>query len=295
MTFLFRGRKHRRGVIFKRQAWSASDPASSSLSSTTNSLLNSDQRTPQPGFTIEESSQAGDASGEERFYVERDSRTPITMSATTARATMIPDLFTTPPPLRDLLNTQTSQTQEETIQECLPFLTGTKRWIAYNDHGIPPLDRKRHIAFLHKSLGKLPAPYVTADASRPWMFYWALTGLSTMGEDVSGYRERVIATIRPIQNITGGFGGGHGQMSHLAPTYAIVLSLSIVGGREALDLIDRKAMWKWLGELKQPGGGFQMSVGGEEDIRYVLVMHERSQCADWKKRSIYCCCFNHSP
>jgi protein farnesyltransferase subunit beta len=99
------------------------------------------------------------------------------------------------------------------------------------------------------------------------MFYWALAGLSAMGEDISEYREKIISTCRPIQNVTGGFGGGNGQMSHLAPTYAIILSLSMIGGTETLGLIDRKSMWKWLGALKQPDGGFQMSVGGEEDIR----------------------------
>jgi len=99
------------------------------------------------------------------------------------------------------------------------------------------------------------------------MLYWALTGLYAMGEDISEYRERLISTVRPMQNVSGGFGGGNGQMSHLAPTYAVLLSLALVGGKEALDVIDRKAMWKWLGALKQPDGGFQMSIGGEEDVR----------------------------
>jgi len=54
--------------------------------------------------------------------------------------------------------------------------------------------------------------------------------------------DSVIATLRPIQNKTGGFGGGHGQFSHLATTYASTLSLVMVGGEEALDLIDRQAM-----------------------------------------------------
>jgi len=52
----------------------------------------------------------------------------------------------------------------------------------------------------------------------------------------------VIDTLRPVQNKTGGFGGGHGQFSHLATTYASVLSLVMVGGEEALALIDRRAM-----------------------------------------------------
>ena len=241
-----------------------SDPSPSSPSSTLNRLLYGEQQTQQPGFVIEESSQTGETDGEE---VDQASSTPLTMPVRTARPPNIPSIFTSLPPIRDLLNTETSQIQDRTIQECLPFLCGTKQGISYNDHGVPHLDRKRHIAFIHKSLRKLPAPYVAADASRPWMFYWALAALSTMGEDISEYRERLITTVRPIQNRTGGFGGGNGQMSHLAPTYAVILSLAMVGGKEALDLVDRKAMWKWLGALKQPDGGFQVSVGGEEDMR----------------------------
>lgn len=45
-----------------------------------------------------------------------------------------------------------------------------------------------------------------------------------------------------MQAPTGGFGGGHGQISHCASSYAAVLSLAMVGGEEALNLIDRQAM-----------------------------------------------------
>jgi len=102
------------------------------------------------------------------------------------------------------------------------------------------------------------------DASRPWLFYWMLCGLSTLGEDISHYRERLIETARPLQNATGGFGGGHGQLSHLAGTYATVLALAMV---KALEVIDRKAMWHWLGTVKQADGGFCMALEAEEDIR----------------------------
>lgn len=70
-----------------------------------------------------------------------------------------------------------------------------------------------------------------------------------------------------MQNASGGFGGGHGQFSHLAGTYAVILSLALVGGAEAYSFIDRESMWKWLGRLKQPNGGFQVCEGGEEDVR----------------------------
>jgi len=217
----------------------------------------------RPDLVAEASSRIGDEAVNSGI---RTSRVP-TMSARTARASMVPDVFTSLPPIRDLLNTGTSQIQEETIQECLPFLSGIETGATYNESGVPRLERLRHIAFLHKSLKPLPPPYVAADASRPWMFYWALAGLSAMGEDISRYSEPLLSTVRPIQNATGGFGGGNGQMSHLAPTYAILLALAMIGGEEAFEIIDRRAMWKWLGALKQPDGGFQMSVGGEEDIR----------------------------
>lgn len=70
-----------------------------------------------------------------------------------------------------------------------------------------------------------------------------------------------------MQNSTGGFGGGHGHASHLAATYAAVLSIALVGGDETYNMIDRKAMWHWLGKLKQPSGGFQICENGEEDTR----------------------------
>jgi len=78
---------------------------------------------------------------------------------------------------------------------------------------------------------------------------------------------RVIATFRPCQTPTGGFGGGYGQLSHLASSYAALLSLVTVGGEETLDITDRRAMWHWLGRMKQLNGGFTMCEGGEQDVR----------------------------
>lgn len=181
-------------------------------------------------------------------------------------AATIPDLFRSMPPVRDDLITATSEAQDETVEVCLPYLSGSGH-DEYNDHALPHIYRKKHIAFLHSQLGKLPAPFVGADASRPWFLYWCLNALRLLGEDVSSYRERLIETARSMQNITGGFGGGNGQLSHLATTYAIVLALSLVGGADIYDVVDRRALWKWLCTLKQPGGGFQMATGGEVDVR----------------------------
>lgn len=53
---------------------------------------------------------------------------------------------------------------------------------------------------------------------------------------------RVVQTFTPMQNLDGGFGGGHGQTSHCAASYAAILSLAMVGGKEALDMIERRAL-----------------------------------------------------
>ncbi|KAM0439805.1 hypothetical protein ACHAPT_000902 [Fusarium lateritium] len=178
----------------------------------------------------------------------------------------IPHIFTSEPLIRDVLGTESSRVQDATVDECLPFLRAQEH-SSCNSHGLPHLDRRRHVNFLHKQLGKLPGGYMSADPSRPWIFYWCLAGLSLLGEDVSSYRQSLVDTVRPMQNRDGGFAGGFGQTSHLATTYANVLSLALVGGEDAYDVVDRLAMWRWLCSLKQPDGGFQMALGGEEDVR----------------------------
>ena len=203
---------------------------------------------------------------------------------------MIPDLFTELPPVRDALVTKTSNDQDETVGVCLPFLGGEDEAVEYNEHGVPGLDRAKHIRFLHQSLGKLPGRFVAADASRPWFLYWCLSALTMLGEDVTSYRESIIETARSMQNETGGFGGGGGQLSHMATTYAVVLSLALVGGEEVYEVVDRKAMWRWLGSLKQPDGGFQVCLGGEEDIRYVCWLSGRDRVPELTagERGAYC-------
>ncbi|THC89166.1 hypothetical protein EYZ11_011383 [Aspergillus tanneri] len=181
----------------------------------------------------------------------------------------IPPLFTQLPLVQDSLLTETTKLQNETVDKCLPFLRGsqTSQNETLNRFGLPALKRDEHIAFLYDSLEDYPGSFVGLDASRPWLIYWALTGLTLLGEDASKFRYRVTSTLNPMQNPTGGFGGGHGQMSHCASSYAAVLSLAMVGGEEAFQLIDRKAMWRWLGRLKQGDGGFRVCEGGEEDVR----------------------------
>ncbi|KAL9077069.1 MAG: hypothetical protein Q9157_003492 [Trypethelium eluteriae] len=185
----------------------------------------------------------------------------------TKAAFAVPALFTNPPPIQDGLETQTSKARSDTMQKCLPFLlnddTSDSPIPKQNSFGIPSLRKKDHVNFLHGNLADFPAPFVAMDASRPWLFYWSLAGLSFLGEDVSEYRERLVQTVKPLQNATGGFGGGHGQLSHIASSYACVLSLAIVGGKEALELVDRKAMYVLI--IRSDSGGLRDKPGARPD------------------------------
>ncbi|THY35746.1 terpenoid cyclases/Protein prenyltransferase [Aureobasidium pullulans] len=177
----------------------------------------------------------------------------------------LPFYFASPGPLLDNLETPTSIAQEKTMREVIDLMTGKgQTMLDVNTHGLPHLLKAKHAAFLRTILGKYPPPFQVMDASRPWLLYWALNGLRTLGVDVSEYRQRCIDTFTPLQNPEGGFGGGHGHLSHAAASYAATLSLALVDG---LDMIDRRSMWHWLGQVKNPSGGFNMAVNGEQDVR----------------------------
>lgn len=93
-------------------------------------------------------------------------------------------------PLQDLYETGTSKVQDETLEVVLPFLEGNPNGFDVNSHGIPKLQREKHAAFLKNALGSYPAAFAAMDASRPWILYWGLQGLTALGYDVSKYKER---------------------------------------------------------------------------------------------------------
>ncbi len=124
--------------------------------------------------------------------------------------------------------------------------------------------------FLKKGLKNLTGSYECLDASRPWLAYWILHSLELMNILIQGeQRLELISFLAKCQNPGGGFGGGPGQMSHLAPTYAAINALSILGGAEAYNVIDREALVRWLDSLRLDDGSYLMHEDGEVDIRGV--------------------------
>lgn len=126
------------------------------------------------------------------------------------------------------------------------------------------LDRDAHIRFLLKGLGTLSRGFTSLDASKPWICYWILHSLDLMNalppqevlerwvclwtcfhrlRSPRNLMQRtlysVLDTLLLCQNETGGFGGGFGQLSHLATTYAAVNAIAIIGLQRGFDAIRR--------------------------------------------------------
>ncbi|CAL2269547.1 unnamed protein product [Prunus armeniaca] len=104
--------------------------------------------------------------------------------------------------------------------------------------------------------------------SRPWVCFWNLHSLSLLGESVDAQlQNNIIDFLSRCQDPNGGYGGGPGQMPHLATTYAAVCSLITLGGHKALSSINRSEMYMFLRQMKHPSGGFRIHDGGEIDVR----------------------------
>lgn len=164
---------------------------------------------------------------------------------------------------KDSLITQTSEDQDEVEKACASMYN----WIRSNYDSAPSLAFEKHILYLRNMLEPLPARFVSLDASKPWMIYWTVNALALLGNDISDLGKSIQDTIMMYQNPYGGFGGGTGQLSHLAPTYAAVNVLALCQDPTAWEKINRQKCYEWLISMKQRNGSFTMCQGGESDTR----------------------------
>jgi len=166
-------------------------------------------------------------------------------------------------------HTATSVEQRNVEELCLRLF---ERFSAHSSEveDLPVLNRPKTAAFLKRGLQNLVEGYECLDASRPWLLYWNLHSLELLGEQLDQEQKQSITQfLARCQDPTGGFGGGPGQLPHLAPTYAAVNSLMIIGTNEAYSVIDRRKLYTWLDRLRCSDGAFTMHVDGEVDIRGV--------------------------
>lgn len=136
------------------------------------------------------------------------------------------------------------------------------------DKLLPRLNRQEHIKYLKKALNYLPPEYKALDASRPWLCYWIIHGLTLLDVILPPEQyDRFINFLARCQHPEGGFSGSPGQYAHLAPTYAAVNALCTIGTERAYSVINRPALHRFLMRMRQPDGSFTIHQGGEIDVR----------------------------
>eukprot|EP00928_Gymnodinium_smaydae_P019945 TRINITY_DN17690_c0_g1_i1.p1 TRINITY_DN17690_c0_g1~~TRINITY_DN17690_c0_g1_i1.p1 ORF type:complete len:475 (+),score=70.39 TRINITY_DN17690_c0_g1_i1:83-1426(+) len=129
------------------------------------------------------------------------------------------------------------------------------------------LERERHVNWLERGLMQLPTNFSGLDASRPWFVFWITHALEILDAYKDIWPPQVASFLKQCQDPTGGFGGGPGQLPHLAPTYAATSALIIAGTEEAYAVPDRARTYEYLMRMKSPHGGFMMHDQGETDMR----------------------------
>eukprot|EP00891_Asterochloris_glomerata_P004559 jgi/Astpho2/4559/e_gw1.00067.409.1_t len=136
------------------------------------------------------------------------------------------------------------------------------------------LMRSKHVSYLHDGLHTLPAGFISLDASRPWICYWIVHSLALLQAPLPNTMSpgKSCIFLGHCQHREGGFGGGPGQLAHLAPTYAAVGTLVTLGGEQALASVNRQAVASFIAQMAvRPGdgrlGGFTVCEGGEVDVR----------------------------
>ena len=152
--------------------------------------------------------------------------------------------------------------EEDPTEECVACEGGWEASVAV-------LHRETHVAYLTKSLRHLSAGHVVLDASRCWLCYWIVHALALLGEPLGEDTARdVVEFLSLCQHPDGGFGGGPGQMPHLAPTYAAVACLAEIATVEAVKCVNRAECVAFLARCKDKStGGYRMHEGGETDTR----------------------------
>uniref|UniRef100_A0ACD5VZK1 Uncharacterized protein n=1 Tax=Avena sativa TaxID=4498 RepID=A0ACD5VZK1_AVESA len=128
--------------------------------------------------------------------------------------------------------------------------------------------RDQHVEYLTKGLRHLAPSFHVLDANRPWLCYWMVHGLALLDETLDDDLENdIVDFLSRCQDKHGGYGGGPGQLPHLATSYAAVNTLVTIGSERALSSIKRDNLYKFMLQMKDKSGAFRMHNGGEIDVR----------------------------
>jgi len=135
------------------------------------------------------------------------------------------------------------------------------------------LAREKHVHFLLSGLQGLPRKTSTLSSGQPWLLFWITNTLEMLKEPLPlPMKLSIVEYLRAcVCPKTGAFTGGPYQRPHLAPCYAAMTAITILGIPEAYDVVQRKGLHDFIVSMRsssQPGL-FTMHERGESDMRAV--------------------------
>lgn len=131
------------------------------------------------------------------------------------------------------------------------------------------VDTPLHLKYIHFVLHELGEHIIHFDNAQPWLHYYTIHTAHILGHDLSQEDKQLMKKALQYCH-SEGFGGGHGQLPHLAPTYAAFLA-SIELGPDSYDLLNRQKLYSFFKKCKK-GGRFMMHEEGECDLRAIFIV-----------------------
>ncbi|BES93067.1 Farnesyltransferase beta subunit [Nesidiocoris tenuis] len=168
--------------------------------------------------------------------------------------------------------TASSFAQEQVEEHVAQIFKSYELWSGLDTEvEFPLLRTAEHRKFLSASLSGLPESFGKLDSSQTWLCYWILHSLALLDSRIDDrLRDAVVVKLtNSIDKESGGYGGGPYQYGHLAPTYAAINSLVIIGSPTVWSSVDREGLKKFLYKVRVGDGSFVVHEGGESDIRAV--------------------------
>ncbi|BAB89459.1 putative farnesyltranstransferase [Oryza sativa (japonica cultivar-group)] len=117
--------------------------------------------------------------------------------------------------------------------------------------------REQHVEYLTRGLKHLGPSFHVLDANRPWLCYWIIHALALLDEIPDDVEDDIVDFLSRCQDKDGGYGGGPGQLPHLATTYAAVNTLVTIGSERALSSVNRDNLYKFMLRMKDTSGAFR--------------------------------------
>jgi protein farnesyltransferase subunit beta len=113
---------------------------------------------------------------------------------------------------------------------------------------------KQHYEFARKLMRSLPQGYEGLDSGLPWFSYWVLNILSMCEKNNYELSHNIklefVNYLKELQHEDGGFCGYSKGIPHIISTYSAVMSIMILGIKEAYDIVDLPKMRNFLLRMK---------------------------------------------